>query len=100
MSESTFETQEKPTRPLNRIGIGVISVLQLVLLAVIVITANYLAAHHFLRADLSRDSDYSLSPSTKRYLADKAIASRERPVKWIMELKRTSPLFERVRAIA
>lgn len=100
MPASTSETQGKPSRPLNRIGIGLISVVQILLLAVIVIAANYLAAHHILRADLSRDSDYSLSPATKRYLADKALASRERPVKWIMELKRTSPLFERVRAIA
>lgn len=100
MSESPPESQGKPSRPLNRIGIGVISALQIVLLGVIVVAANYLAAHHFLRADLSRDKDYSLSPATKRYLADKVLTSRDRPVKWIMELKRTSPLYERVRAIA
>jgi hypothetical protein len=100
MSEPTIEPQGKPSRPLNRIGIGVLSVLQILLLGAIVLAANYLAAHHFLRADLSRDKDYTLSSATKRYLKESALASRERPVKWIMELKRTSPLFERVRAIA
>jgi hypothetical protein len=89
-----------PARPLNRWGIGSIAVLQTVLLAVIVITLNYLAVHHYTRADLSRGTDYSLSSATRRYLTAPALGSRAKPVRWIMAFRRTAPFYERVRAIA
>ena len=100
MSETTSEPNEKPARPLNRWGLGTMAVLQSCLLAVIVITVNYLAVHHFTRVDLSRTADYTLSSATRRYLASEALASRENPVKWIMAFRRTSPFYERVRALA
>ena len=61
---------------------------------------NYLAAHHFTRVDLSRDDAYTLSNKTTRYLKDKAVREREKPVKWIMAFRRSSPFYERVRALA
>ena len=100
MSEPTSETKQKPARPLNRWGMGTLSVLQTALLAVIVIALNYLAIHHYTRADLSRAGDYSLSSATKRYLASKPLADREKPIKWILAFRRVSPLYERVRALA
>ena len=89
-----------PARPLNRWGIGTLSVLQTVLLAVILITLNYLAVHHFTRVDLSRGANYSLSSATRRYLTSAALSSRDQPVKWVMAFRRTAPFYERVRAIA
>ena len=71
MSDNPPEPDAKPARPLNRWGMGAMSILQTALLAVIVITLNYLAVHHFTRVDLSRDGDYTLSPATRRYLASK-----------------------------
>lgn len=100
MSEASSVPEVKPARPLNRWGLGTLSVLQTALLAVIVIALNYLAVHHYRRADLSRGGDYTLSSSTKRYLADEALAAREKPVTWIMAFRRTSPFYERVRALA
>ncbi|MCX6865656.1 MAG: Gldg family protein [Verrucomicrobia bacterium] len=100
MSEPTAETNEKTARPLNRWGLGSLAVVQSVLLAVIVIALNYLAVHYYTRADLSRSADYTLSSSTRRYLASEALASRKTPVKWIMAFRRTSPFYERVRALA
>lgn len=100
MPDSSPEPKAKPARPLNRWGLGTLSVLQIVFLAVILVTLNYLSAHYFKRWDLSREAAYSLSPSTQRYLGDKAVKEREKPMKWIMAFRRTSPFYERVRAIA
>ncbi len=100
MSEPSSEPNEKTARPLNRWGMGTLSVLQTALLAVIIIALNYLAFHHYNRLDLSRTADYSLSSATRHYLAGDALASREKPIKWIMAFRRTSPFYERVRALA
>ena len=90
----------KPARPLNRWGIGTLSVVQTALLAVSVIALNYLSVHHFTRVDLSRGADYTLSSATRRYLAAPALGGRNQPIKWIMAYRRTAPFYERVRALA
>jgi hypothetical protein len=100
MSDSSTESKAKPVRALNRWGVGTLSVLQIVFLAIILIALNYLSQHHFDRWDLSRAGDYTLSPRTKHYLKDKALSERAKPIKWIMAYRRMSPLYERVRAIA
>ncbi|MES2924737.1 MAG: Gldg family protein [Verrucomicrobiota bacterium] len=100
MSEPASEPKGKPARPLNRWGLGTLSALQIVFMVVILVALNYLAAHHFTRWDLSRDGAYSLSNSTSRYLKDKAVREREKPMKWIMAFRRSSPFYERVRALA
>lgn len=90
----------RPARPLNRWGIGTLAAVQLVLLAVCVAAANYLAALYPFRLDLSRGADFSLSPATIRYLQSDALSSRAQPVKWIMAFRRTHPLHGRIRALA
>ncbi len=100
MPEDSPDTTAKPARPLNRLGIGTLSVLQTVLLGFALLALNYLAFHHYQRADLSRSGDYSLSSATRNYLASPALKERPRPVKWIMAFRRTSPFYERVRALA
>jgi hypothetical protein len=100
MSDPSSKPQGKPARPLNRWGLGTLSVLQIVLLAIILVALNYLAAHHFTRVDLSREAAYTLSPSTKNYLNDTVVSGRVTPIKWIMAFRRSSPFYERVRALA
>ena len=100
MSDPSSESQAKPARPLNRWGLGTLSVLQIGLLAIILIALNYLAAHHFTRVDLSREAAYTLSPATRNYLKNKAVSERGTPIKWIMAFRRSSPFYERVRALA
>lgn len=100
MSEpSAASAKPRHSRP-NRWGVGTLSVLQVLLLAVIVLTLNYLSIHHYQRIDLSRAGDYSLSPATRNYLKSDDLRARERPVKWIMAWRRSSPFYERVRALA
>ncbi len=100
MSDSPPEPKHKPARPLNRWGMGTLSVLQTVFLAVVVITLNYLAIHHFARIDMSRSADYSLSSATGRYLKSEALTGRGQAVRWIMAYRRSSPFYERTRALA
>ncbi len=100
MSDPSSEPKPKPARPLNRWGIGTLSLLQTVLLAAALLALNYLSVHHYHRIDASRGADYSLSSATKNYLRSPAIQDREKPVKWIMAFRRSSPFFERVRALS
>lgn len=89
----------KPPRPVNRWGIGSLSILQIACCALLVIALNYLAATHWRRLDLSRSRDYSLSPVTTRFLASDALRSRPSPVSIIAAFRHSSPLHEQVRAL-
>lgn len=100
MTEPTSLPKAKPARPLNRWGLGTLSVLQIVFLAALLLALNYLASTYFTRVDLSREGNYTLSPATKRYLQDPAVKDRGKSMKWIMAFRRTSPFYERVRAVA
>lgn len=91
--------KNRQSRP-NRFGIGFLSILQICLLLAAIVFVNYLASQNYRRADFSRTADYSLSSSTQNYLESPEISGRERPVKWTMVFRRTSPFYERVRALA
>lgn len=99
-TDSMEKPAAKPGRSLNRLRIGSLTILQLLLLSVILLAANYLSLNHAKRWDLSRDSDYSLSSATRKYINSPAIQDRASPVKMIMAYRRSSPFYERVRALA
>ena len=82
MSDPATTANTKLIRPLNRWGMGTLSLLQIALLAISVMALNYLALNHYARTDLSRASDYTLSSSTTNYLAGEAIHSRAKPVSY------------------
>ncbi len=95
------QQQSKPIkRSLNRWGLGSLSIIQTVLLAFVLLLLNYLSLHHFFRADFSHDQDYSLSSATKNYLKSDSVQERKATTKWIMAFRKSSPLYERVRALA
>lgn len=100
MSEITSNSGDKPARPVNRWGVGTMSVMQVALVALTLIALNYLTARHFTRIDLSRDRNYTLSRATTSYLVSDALAKRATPVKWIMAFPRSNPFYERVRVLA
>lgn len=91
--------KKRQSRP-NRFGIGFLSILQIALVLTIVIFVNYLASQNHSRGDFSRTADYTLSSSSENYLKDEAVSARARPVKWIMAFRRSSPFYERVRALS
>lgn len=90
---------KRPSRP-NRFGLGLLSIFQISLLFAAVIFANYISSGNYRRADLSRGADYTLSSSTVNYLTGGAVAKRERPVKWFIVFRRSTPFYEHVRALA
>ncbi len=90
----------KPARPLNRWGAGTLAVLQILFLLITLVALNYLAENHYQRLDLSRQADYSLSARTKHYLKGQEVQGHAKPIKWIMAFRRSSPFYDRVRALA
>ncbi len=100
MSETPSEPKSAPPRPVNRWGVGTLSIIQILLLLFILAGANYLGSTHYWRKDLSREGSYTLSSATTRYLASAAVKERAKPVKWTMAFRRTYPFYERVRALA
>lgn len=79
---------------------GFLSFVQITLLLLAVVCMNYISSHNYTRADYSRAADYSLSSWSVNYLKSEEITKRERPVKWIMVFRRSSPIYERVRVLA
>jgi len=103
MSEASAEKSGKtgkPPRKPNRLGVGALSIIQLILLLVVLGGLNYLSSFHYIPKDLSRDAAFSLSNSTRRYLESDALQAREKPVKWIMAFRRSAPYYDRVRGLA
>lgn len=100
MQPSKQESDVSVVQFLNRWSIGVFSVFQMLLLVVILLVANYLALQYFMRWDLSRSKDYTLSSSTRHYLKSDTLRQREQKVKWVLAMPRTSPFYERVRILA
>jgi len=79
---------------------GFLSIVQITLLLLAVVCLNYISSHNYTRADYSRAADYSLSSWSVNYLKSAVMTKRERPVKWIMVFRRSSPIYERVRVLA
>ncbi len=79
---------------------GFLSIVQITLLLLAVVCMNYISSHNYTRADYSRAADYSLSSWSVNYLKSEEMKKRERPVKWIMVFRRSSPIYERVRVLA
>lgn len=100
MSDPDSEPKRKPARPLNRWGLGTFSVLQIVFMAILLIALNYLSQLYYTKWDFSREGAYTLSPSTLRYLESKAVKDHEKPMKWIMAIRRSTEFYERVRTMA
>ena len=78
---------------------GFLSILQIAMLLVAVICLNYISSYNYTRVDYSRAADYSLSSWSVNFLKSEAMAKRERPVKWVMVFRRSSPIYERVRVL-
>ncbi|MFY7818281.1 MAG: hypothetical protein ACOVRB_07955 [Akkermansiaceae bacterium] len=87
-------------RSLNRWSIGTLSLLQIASLLIIVVMANFLSSYYFLKRDLSRGEDYSLSQWTRGLLESEPLQSRSNPVKFIVAFRRSTPITERVRVLA
>ena len=99
MSNESDPSTEKPAKPVRRFGTGALSLLQVACVAVLFAGLNYLGSQHYIPKDLSADSAYTLSPATQRYLQSAAVKDRAEPVRLLLAFRRSSPIYDRVRAI-
>ena len=99
MSNESDPTTEKPAKPVRRFGTGVLSLLQVACVTVLFAGVNYLGSQYHAPKDLSADAAYTLSPATLRYLQSPAVTDRTEPVRLLLAFRRSSPIYERVRAI-
>ena len=84
-------------KPISRLGVGSLFIIQLVLALLIFISAAYLSANYFKVWDFSKDEDYTLSDLTEKILAKKPLSERPDPVQIIVAFRKNSPYFQRVR---
>lgn len=98
-NQSDPTTEGKPAKPVRRFGTGVLSLLQVACVAVLFAGVNYLGSQHYIPKDLSADSAYTLSPATQRYLQSPAVKDRAEPIRLLLAFRRSSPIYDRVRAI-
>jgi hypothetical protein len=99
MSNESDLPTEKPAKPVRRFGTGALSLLQVACVTVLFVAANYLGSQHYVPKDLSADAAYTLSPATQRYLASPAVKDRAEPIRLLLAFRRSSPLYDRVRAL-
>ncbi|HEY1123821.1 MAG TPA: Gldg family protein, partial [Haloferula sp.] len=99
MSNESDPTTEKPAKPVRRFGTGVLSLLQVACVTVLFAGVNYLGSQHYVPKDLSADAAYTLSPATQRYLQSPAVKDRAEPIRLLLAFRRSSPIYDRVRAI-
>ncbi|MBK1834756.1 DUF7088 domain-containing protein [Roseibacillus ishigakijimensis] len=84
-------------KPISRLGIGSLSLVQLVLAVVLFLAAAYLSANYYKVWDLTKDRDFTLSDLTQKILAKDPLSEREDPIRITVAFRKSSPFFERVR---
>lgn len=100
MSDSDSDlTMAPPPVPIKRFGLGVRAVIQIILAAVSLTFIYYLAISYSTRKDLTQDGIFTLSEASQNLLASDDLQAREKPVKLIAALRKTSPHYDRLRPI-
>lgn len=89
-------TAPPATKPVRRLGISFHVTVQLVLILVVVIAANYLSCAHHKRYDLTGKKDFTLSDFTEKFLHSDTVQKRTQPLRAIAVVKRESPHYTRI----
>ena len=97
MSEKSDPPRRKP-KPLQRLSVGTLVAFQIALGLVALVAVNFLSGRYFEQRDLSRGSQFTLSELTTNLLESEPLRDRERPVRMIVALRKSSPHFSRIRA--
>lgn len=89
----------RPARPISRWGVGGLAIFQVVLAFVIFIAATYLGMSHYQSKDLTQNGTFTLSETTIKLLDSDLLQKREKPIKIIAALRKTSPHASRFRKL-
>ncbi len=73
--------------------------INLVLLSIIVIGANYIGCHEYARYDLTEEQRYTISERTINVLSSERVQKRETPVHIIFAFKRNTTNYARMRSL-
>jgi hypothetical protein len=84
-------------KPISRLGIGSLSLIQLLLAGVIFLSLAYLSANHFKVWDFTKDQDFTLSDLSQKILAKPGISERPDPIQITVAFRKGSPHYTRVR---
>lgn len=84
-------------KPISRLGIGSLSILQLILAVAIFLSLSYLSASYFKVWDLTKDQEFTLSDLSEKILAKPGIAERPDPIEITVAFRKDSPHYLRVR---
>lgn len=84
-------------KPISRLGVRSLFIIQLVLAILIFLSAAYLSGNYFKVWDLTEDQDFTLSELTQNILQKKSIATKKDPIQIIVAFDKSSPYFDRVR---
>ncbi|BCU75420.1 Gldg family protein [Luteolibacter sp. LG18] len=100
MSEPTSDATIPSAKPVSRWRVGSLSLVQITLIALLLIALNYLSSQYYQVKDVSRGSNFTLSPATVRYLHSDAVRKRKDPIRWIVAMRASADFSDRVRALA
>lgn len=99
MPDKTADTPRKKAKPIQRLSIGTIVVLQIVLVLIALFAGNYLSALYHKDRDLSHGSQFTLSSLSLNLLKSEPVQSRETPIRIIVAVRKSSKHYNRVRAM-
>ena len=93
------EKKHRPTARINRLNIGAIILLQVVLAFICVCLVNYLTADKHIRKDLTAGSQYTLSDFSLDFLKSKRLEDHQDTIK-IFVIAKQSPIYsQRLRSL-
>lgn len=95
MSKKDFKGHPDARRPKG----NPLAWVNLLLLAVIVVTLNYLGCNEYSRRDLTEDERYTISERTINVLNSDRIQKRDTPIRIIFAFKQSTPNYARMRSL-
>ncbi|MEG2328374.1 MAG: hypothetical protein RSB48_08800, partial [Akkermansia sp.] len=99
MSEEEIQTpQEAIKKPKKHHG-SILAWVNIVLIAIIVVTVNYISCSEYYRRDLTEDQRYDISSQSINVLSSPLIRERETPIKVIFAFQRTTQNYNRMRSL-
>ena len=101
MSEQETETPATPTEqaPLKKHRGSILAWVNIIFIAIIVATVNYIGCKEYTRRDLTEDQRYDISSQSINVLHSPLIKDRKTPVKVIFAFQRTTQNYTRMRSL-
>lgn len=97
-TETPAQTDEKAA-PRKKVKGSTLAWINIILIAVIVATVNYIGCKEYARRDLTEDQKYAISSQSVNVLRSPLLKGRQTPVKIIFAFQRTTQNYTRMRSL-